>query len=236
MAVHLQEEKTPPLAEFKNNIGKIRRYNLNDWTATTGSGTVDTIAYFLRENLRSGESGLTMTGADRFPVTAVFFQRPTINKYGELYIHTQADYRKSLSPSASDIRIPGIVDFEIVDLVGNDYANDGNYPIDADLQNKTVIGGVLIKIVIRNYFGRTLENLTWCPARFMTANPTCQTSAPFRDTQKMFLVNVRNNILSRGISQRNPNPLDPNTVVPEYRRSADTIYFLKPKAPTGVSR
>ncbi len=236
MAVHLQEDKAPPLLSFNNNLGLIRRYNLNDWTATTGSGAVDTIAFFLRENLRSGETGLTMTGVDRYPVTGIFFQRPTTDKYGELYIHTHQTYAGNFGPSAADIRVPSIVDFEVVDLIGNDYANVGNYSVDNDLQNKTVVSAVLIKVVIRNYFGHTLEQLKWCPERFIAANPDCQSPTPYRDTQKIFLVNIRNNVLSRGISQRGQNPLSPATIVPEYRRSADTIYFFKPRIPIGVSK
>lgn len=236
MAVHLQEETAVPMTEFKDNVGKIRRYNLNDWTASTGSGAVDTIAYFLRENLRSGETGLSMTGPERYPVTGVFFQRPTVNKYGELYITTHPTYAGKFGPTGADIRVPGIVDFEILDLIGNEYTNVGRYSFDNDLEGKNVIGGVLIKVVIRHYFGHTMDQLTWCPERFIAGNPSCKSPTPYRDTQKIFLVNIRNNILSRGISQRNQNPLNPTTIVPEYRRSADTIYFLKPRIPIGVSR
>lgn len=235
MAVNLQVA-APPLTNFDNNVGQIREYNLNTWTATTGPGSIDTIAYFLRENLPSGDHASAITGAQRFPVTAFFFQRPTVDKYGVLYIQTAGDYTTPLTPKLSDFRIPGIVDFEIVDVVSNEFVNFGNYVSDVDLEGRQVVAGVLIKITMRNYFGNSLENLTWCPQRFIATNPTCQSPTPYKDTEKTFLVNIRNNILSRGISQRELNPLSTTQTSPLYRRSADTVYFFKPYIPVGVTR
>jgi prepilin-type N-terminal cleavage/methylation domain-containing protein len=241
MAVNLQEG-TPPLATFQNNVGLIRRYNLNDWTASSGSGNVDTIAFFLRENLRSGNSALTTSGFDRFPTTAIFFQRPTQDRFGVLYIQTAQNYTTPLRAQGEGIRVPGVVDFEIMDLIGNQFVNVGGYAKDNDLNGKFVVGAVLIKVVLRNYFGNKLENLTWCPQRFIAANPGCQSSTPYRDSEKIFLVNVRNNILSRGMSQRGINPLEPHLptvappISPQYRRNVDTVYFLKPSIPIGVQR
>lgn len=241
MAVNIQEG-TPPLTTFQNNVGQIRRYNLNDWTPSTGSGNVDTIAYFLRENLRSGNSALTTSGFDRFPVSAIFFQRPTIDRFGVLYIQTAENYTTPLKAQAAAIRVPGIVDFEIMDLIGNQFVNFGGYSKDNDLNGKTVVGAVLIKVVLRNYFGNKLENLTWCPQRFIAANAACQSPTPYRDSEKIFLVNIRNNILSRGISQRGLNPIEPHAaavaapISPQYRRNVDTVYFFKPSIPIGVQR
>ncbi len=186
--------------------------------------------------MRSDFKTAPSSGIDRFPITGIFFQRPTVDKYGVLYIHTKSDnYTGNLEPDASDIRVPGIVNFEVVDLPGNLFNNFGNYPSDVDLNGQYVVAGALIKIVVRNYFGNKLDDLKWCPPAFLT-DPACQSPTPFKDTEKVFLINLRDNILSRGVSQRGSDPASTSTFAPEYRRSADTVYFLKPSFPMGVSR
>lgn len=240
MALNLQVG-TPPLATFSNNAGQIvESYNLSGWTPTTGNGNVDVIAFFLRENLISGwnYSNPIPDGANRFPTTVIYFQKPTVDKFGVLYIKSDSTGASSLTASKADLRLNNIVDFEVIDVFFVPFENYGSYAEDNDLDNgttkKKMVSSVTFKVTVRNYFGTGSGDLKWCPARFIASHSACDSKVPFKDTEKAFVVKIRNNTLSRGFLQRT-NVADGATGIEPalYERSADTVYFLKPNIPIG---
>ncbi len=250
MALNLTASATPgPLntSNFTSNVGQVGIYNLNSWTATTGPGVVDVIAFFVRENFASGTVGLNPAplGSSRFPITGVFFQQPTVDKYGVLYIDTSTSV---LQPQDSDVKVSHIVDFQISEIFSQVFpATGGMGVIDADLQGKKMVTGITMKIVTRNYFSVSEKApvLTWCPPQFMPSgtSPTaqCEPNIPYKDVEKSFTFTIRNNVMGRSFTQRG---LAPDTtgaadglVAPIYRRPLDSIYFLSPSIPIGqVSR
>jgi prepilin-type N-terminal cleavage/methylation domain-containing protein len=236
MALNLRVANAP-LSSFKDNIGQlVAEYNLNSWKATLSSGDIDVIAYFLRENLPSGwdYSKSAPSGAARFPVTVIYFQKPTINKYGVLYIKSDSSGASSLQASKSDLRLTHVVDFEVLDVFSTSFQNLGNYPEDTDLNGAQMVSSVTFKVTVRNFFGINPGDLKWCPSRFIAANESCKTKVPFKDTEKVFSVKIRNNTLARGFVQKVIAPDNTATVEPAYyQRSADTVYFLKPTIPIG---
>ncbi|MES3038281.1 MAG: prepilin-type N-terminal cleavage/methylation domain-containing protein [Bdellovibrionota bacterium] len=231
-----------------NNRGQIATYNLAAWAPTLGPGAIDVISAFIRENKASdGVTALNALPAEtpadrliRFPISAIFFQRPTLDKYGVLYIDVQATpVAGVITPKDSAEKIPYIVDFEIMEVFSTQFEPVG-YAMDADLSGRFMAMSATIRIVQRNYFGTTFNTVyRWCPPAFMGL-PACATDTPYKDTEKIFTVGIRNNVLGRSKTRRGlaTNVLVPPADVdtppaPYFSRREDGIYFLKSRIPLG---
>jgi hypothetical protein len=237
MAVNVRE--VPDLADmssFTNNEGKIRKMNLDDWTASTGPGEIEPIAFFLQENLISAHTDalaadLIANPDKRFLTSGIFLQRPTVDKYGILYLHSQNDTTAEIMPNRGDMRIGHVVDFEVIELATVAFEDRTNDSEDADLIGDAMVTSALLKVVVRNYLPHDgVEKLTWCPARFMATEPDCATAATYKDYERLFQFQFRNNVLERGFAQKDSSGVK----LPIYRRNADTIYYLKPNLPIGT--
>lgn len=228
---------------FSDNVGKIRRFSMNNFSPASGGG-IETIAFFLRENLSSGHNAAQVAAMNanaglRYPMTGIFIQKPIPNKYGVIYIKSKSDFSGPFKPDGDSLKIQRVVDFEVMEMASLRYSNRTNDPIDNDLENKQMVSSILLKVVFRHYLPNAgTRQQTWCPPRFMNL-PECRTELPYVDTEKTFQVSLRNNILERTMTQK-IDPTDPTNVnswaatrLPEFRRSFDTIYFLKTSIPIG---
>ncbi len=246
MALNLTEVPGPLNGDnFDSNIGKIAKYNMANWVSSTGPGQIDVVAYFIRENFLSSTT-LPAAATDRFPITTIFFQRPTVDKFGVLYINT-AKSGPNLSPTDGDIKVSQIVDFQVSEIYSQLFG-PSSYLADNDLlfpARKKMVTGVTMKIVTRNYFNGTGQSpvMAWCPQAFMpgglTPNVACKTNLPYKDTEKLFTFTLRNNVIGRSLTQRGTAA---NTGMPDglmgpiFRRPFEATYFLSPALPPGAIR
>lgn len=225
------------ITTFDYNLGTLRdQYDLSSWTQSSGSGSLDTLAVFLRDMLPSGHNSalaiqMNTTGINqRFLATALFFQRPTTDRFGVLYIHESTSRATPLAPTYRDTRIERIVDFKILATTKvkfQSFMNDGN--TEDGLIDQEMLSSVTLQITQRYYFNKTagLQPERWCPPLQMISTPSCQTNAPYNDLTRLYHFNLRNNVLGYSVSQKDGN-------TPLYRRVFDQIYFLKPTLPGGM--
>jgi hypothetical protein len=247
MALNIVEINQPVNGKpFDGNIGMIARYDLLNWTNSTGPGAIDVVSFFIRENFLS-TSTLPASIYDRFPITTIFFQRPTVNKFGVLYINTSKNV-PSIAPTDSDFKVSHIVNFEITEVYSQIYnrvsSGIDTYSIDNDLVGKKMVTGVSIKIVTRNYFNGSGQGLSlaWCPQDFMpggkTPNAACKINLPYKDTEKNFTFTLRNNVTGRSLTQRgkagNTTGAPNGLMAPIFRRPLEATYFLSPALPIGA--
>ena len=241
MAVNLT--KSPPLVtstfDFNSSEGKIAEYKLTDvWQLPVNrgdSGEIDTIAYFLRDNLYSNypPAPTKPAAAVRFLPTGIFFQRPTIQKYGVLYVNLPRSTDTQMIPSTADYFFEGLVDFEVTNVTAFPFQKTG-----AGASTKNMVFSVTF-VVTQRHFLPSVHNqpLIWCPPHRMNF-AQCAGSRPYFDMTKTFTVKIRNNVIAESSTQRKRGPIDPltgkQTYVPLEERVFGNIYFLRPSYPPGV--
>lgn len=213
------------------NLGQV----LEDFDAavgfnpTTGPGVLELVGFFLRENAKKTGESLN----ERFLGTALYMQKPTVDRYGVLYLTSRKRSEgPAIAPSLSDLRATHLVDFKFTAL-GEVFNNpDPDFiTSDGDLTGKRLVSSVIIRLVTREYLLSTgVGKRTWCPPIEMN-RPQCRTNLPYRDTEHAFSISLRNNILGRSNSKRVADNLSGNWEVPEYRRFLDSVYFLRPSFP-----
>lgn len=224
--------------DFSSNVGLISEYNIDDWTASD-SNKIDAVSFFLRDAMNSGLDQISTTTLNanldrRYLSSAIFFQRPTPTTYGVLYLHSSSNSAEVLKPSLADVRIGNVVDFQILNIGKVQFFNKTNELIDNILDGKWMASAVTVKIVVRHY----LPNLNnqakkWCPPQFIN-DADCVSNVSFKDIEKVFFFNLRNNILERGYTIKQITATGATTTnLPVYRRGADSIYFLKTNFPIG---
>lgn len=226
---------TTPISNFNNNLGQaLANYSLTGWTPSTGSGNIDTLAVFLKEQLPSGHTSalatqLNTTGIDqRYLASALFFQRPTLDRYGVLYIHSNSSRTTNLAPSYRDTRIERLVDLQIIGATSSPFQSFLNNGDTQDgLVGQNMLTSYTIQLTQRYYFNKSahLQPERWCPPSQSSVS-VCQTDAPYNDLTRIFHFNLRNNVLGFSISQKEGG-------TPLYRRLFDHLYFLKINLPVG---
>lgn len=169
--------------------GVIRTFTNEGTTIAGTEGRTYTIAVFNRETTSSGLSG----GAGTFPVstfrpTGIFYQKPTANTAGALYIDLGGRATANLvQPDATTTVIHRLVEFQVTEV----RLGPGNEAISAR-----------IRMVLR-YFNNA-ENVpagAWCPAADIGVVAGCVNNANFRDLVTQFQVIMGNNDLtSQGIN------------------------------------
>lgn len=245
-ALQLTDNSPNPISPtMSNHIGQIAEYNLNSWTPSNGAGAIVPLAFFRYEGLKSGTAQNAMAFAQRFPIIGIFFQAPTTNKYGVLYIakrFVDEAANTRLFAEDGDEKMGQIVDLKITAINSEPFQGFGLDSYDNDLLGRQMVSSLTISITTRAYtFGSTDSTVetTWCPPQFMpngaNANAACQTSQTYRDTTKTVAIKVRNNTLGRSLSQRMFLPYwtaetthQHSKVVGPYRRPFETTYFLSP--------
>lgn len=225
---------------FDNNNGLLlKQYNLSSWTLSNGSGNIDCLGVFLRDLLPSGHTTalanqLNAPGGQRFIPAALFFQRPTTDRFGVLYLHESTSRTTPLTPSYQDTRIERIVDFQIISTTSTIFSSSMNDGKTEDGQiGKEMLTSITLQMTQRYYFNKShhLQPERWCPPSQMSS-AACQTNAPYNDITRLFHFNLRNNVLGYSVSQKTEDPTTSST--PLYRRVFDQIYFLKATLPEGI--
>jgi hypothetical protein len=219
-------------AAFDGTYGAIREYSLAGWTPTTGSGPIDVIAFFLRETLssRNGDRDSRPPAVDRFKPTGIFFQRPTVNRFGVLYLSVNLEAGEDIQPRAKDLRFEGLVDFVVRDVKFDTYTDASTPPV-----TRKMIHSIVFDATQRHYMPTTAPSaMVWCPPAFMTL-PACATgNRAYRDVTKTFALKIRNNVIGQSLLQKvaGPPPASgaPN-YQPRFRRTYENIYFLRPSYP-----
>jgi hypothetical protein len=234
MAVNLSQAAGPinnnTLFNSPNGAGEIVRYNLANWTPSNGSGTIDTLAYFLRENLYSlYNAPLKPLTKVRFLPTGLFFQRPTVNKYGILYVNIPPSSAVQIIPSTEDYFFESLVDLQITDI--------HTFPYERGGITRNMIFSVTF-VATQRHFLPTASNLPlkWCPPANMKNTPECAGSRPYFDLSKSFTIKIRNNVIGESKSQKAIGPTVGALVTypPVENRVFGNIYFLRPSYPPGA--
>lgn len=161
--------------------GRMRLFNSLD---PAPSGSLSTIAYFIKESQKS-ESTLNFSD---YSAVGIFFQRPNINQSGAIYIDVQnVNGNADLKPRQSKLFFDGIVEFQVLNIYG---------PSNGAIVNGDPISGVDIRIVTRTFSGSdaNVQSWRWCPESQIAANPNCRVPA-YIDHERTFHINLRNNDL-----------------------------------------
>jgi len=211
------------LAAFPTTFGSIREYSLADWAPGNGDGQTDTIAFFLRDTLSSRDE--TRPAANvRFQRTGIFFQRPTVDRYGVLYLTVNVEPAdNAIRPQLNDLYFENLVDFNVRGM--------GFTPDDA---GREMVYSVLIDVTQRSYLpGVAPDAKAWCPPNFINTPACVHGNQAYRDVTKTFAVKIRNNVLGSSVLQKVRGVdigLAPQ-YVPRPRRTYENIYFLRPFYP-----
>lgn len=239
-----------PGVDLNNRSGSGTRENIGwvrgdyDFAATfnpaTAAANIDTIGFFLRDNLQSDYTGAPPAPADRYLPTAIYFQRPTPRTFGVLYIdlgQSQAGGTVALSPTRDDLWFGSIVDFKAVEAESIPFDVD-NPDADQTTVGRRRLSSVSFKVTVREYLpkGNDARGYTWCPPTYMTM-AQCQTTTPYRDVERVIRVIFRNNIIGLSSAQMQVTSETPTSLRnlrrPMNRRPFDLVYFLKPSYPSG---
>lgn len=224
------------------NIGWVRGdYDFaSTFNPATATASVDTIGFFLRDNLQSDYTGAVPAPAARYYPTGIYFQRPTARTYGILYIdlgQSQAGGTVTVSPTRDDLWFGSIVDFKAIEAEAIPF--DVNNPdIDQNTSARRRLSSVTFKVTVREYLpkGNDARAYTWCPPTSMTT-PQCLTTSPYRDVERVIRIVFRNNIIGFSTAQMQLTGETPtalrNIRRPMNRRPFDLVYFLKPSYPSG---
>lgn len=245
MAVNLTAvTNIPPTANINSSFGAIDAdFNMNNWVPQTGNGSVTTIAYFLRDTLSSRDALQRPMNVDRFVPTGLFFQRPSIDKYGALYISTENKGAIQISPQqiSPDQIFGSIVDFKVLDI--------SYHPLQFRSANLGIPSGpiyqmvssVTFEVTQRHYLPQVPpQNKSWCPPQFMSHPKCVHGQRSYRDVSKTLTVKIKNNLLTESLNQRvSFQPLVPQPggfplFVPRIERTYDNVYFLRPSYPQGA--
>lgn len=239
-----------PGLDLNNRSGSGAQYSNTGWVrgdynfaatfdpATATSG-VDTIGFFLRENLASDYTGTAPGPQSRFMPTGIYFQRPTSKTYGILYIdlgQPQTSGTVSISPTRDDLWFGSIVDFQTAEPESVPF-DIMNPDLTLNPSGRLRLSSVSIKLTVREYLpkGNDQRDYTWCPPTSMS-KPQCKTTAVYRDVERVIRVVFRNNIIGFSSAQMvisgetppiNARPLRRAL----YRHPYDLVYFLKPTYP-----
>ncbi len=201
--------------------GQLIDFNLNAWAPTTGDGAIVSVFSGYIDTLKSDYKSPLPSRFDRFLPMAVFFQRPTVNRYGVLYVTIGASKSTTLLPKDAAFVFTQIVDFKISNI--NSRNSSLNRVSKFDLQ------------VTRRSFNvnTSNRNFKWCPPAKMRL-PQCADTVAYRDNVEFTTVNLRNNVIEKNSSQQKIYKAGFSTQ-PSYqgspKRYVDGVYFLDATQP-----
>lgn len=163
---------------------------LENYDGTNGfTGTIDTVAGFLREFGRM---------ESRIRPSAIFYNRPSPTSSGVIFL-IRGTAGAAMTPTYRQIYIDRVVEFSL-----------NNFTV---VRNNR-LSSADVRITIRKFQRNAPIQWRWCPPA-NGADPSCQTTIPFRDITRTMKVSFRNNDLW---------PLDPANQSGIF----GNIYFFQP--------
>lgn len=205
--------------QFSKDAGYVREFDLTDWDSTiSGSGEIIPVFTGYVDQLKSSEfpTANEIVPSIRFLPITVFFQKPTVDKYGVIYMALGNSKSKTLQPSDAQFLIDQIVDFKIKD-------------IEIPYKNTKRVSRFTMEFTRRNFKKVTENEYIWCPPQFMSKS-VCSKIRSYFDTSEFININLRNNKLRDSTTQKK---LVANTATPKYvgipERYQTGVYFLRPK-------
>lgn len=222
MAVNLENIGAVITPSAKLTKGQLINFNLVSWTPTNGDGQIVPVFSGFIDSLKSNYPTLP-SRFNRFLPMVVFFQRPTVDKYGVIYITIGDAGTTSLLPRDADFTFRQIVDFKIKNI---------------DKKNSSVNRVTKFDIEItRRSFKQTTNRFDykWCPPKEM-ARPECESTSAFTDSIEYTTVTLRNNVLEDHSQQQKVYKAT-NAGKPTYvgipKRLVSGVYFLDSVQPAG---
>ena len=168
------------------------------------------------DQLKSNATGISaaLVPSNRFLPFSLFFQRPTVDKYGVIYLSIGAPGSLSVSAAQATFQLDQIVDFSLRDI---------------KFVNSTLrVSQFTIELIRRSYKSVSDNRFIWCPPAFMGA-AVCANHAPFFETTEFINVNLRNNVLQKSSSQKQNIA---GSIPPRYEgvpeRLQTGLYYLSP--------
>jgi hypothetical protein len=180
-AVQLDHQGAASLNTWSSPVGQGRLRTFSGTSIASGmAGTVHTIAVFNREARASDDDNNPSGVSSSFLTTGVFYQMPTADTSGVLYLET-VNPGLTVAPSSGGVKLDRIVEFEVTD------------PIKA--ANDEVLSA-RFRIVFRHFLSENYTSQgTWCPtADIASGTAGCNPSA-YRDIVTNIQVNMRNNLM-----------------------------------------
>ncbi len=195
--------------------GQLINFNQANWTPTNGDGQIVPVFSGFIDSLKSNYSTLP-SRFNRFLPMAVFFQRPTVDKYGVIYITVGDAGTTRLLPRDADFIFRQIVDFKIKNI---------------DKKNSSInrVSKFDFEITRRSFKQTTNRfDYRWCPPQEM-ARPECESAPAFTDSTEYTTITLRNNVLEHH-SQQQKMYKATNAGKPSYvgipKRLVSGVYFL----------
>jgi prepilin-type N-terminal cleavage/methylation domain-containing protein len=164
------------------NSGGTSRGKFRTFSATSGiSGALETIAIFVRET--------GVNSAATVP-SAIFFQRPTADLPGVLYI--SHGNKLPLQPDPGDAYYDNLVEFETTPNATTTTVTDPDGTV------HQLLVAAEFRTVFRYFLTNPGPTGNWCPvADIASSKPGCTAGAPFKDIESKFSVILRNNVYQR---------------------------------------
>ncbi len=203
-------------AAASNLKGYIRPFDLSVWAPVAGSGQTISLMTGFIDQLKSNSTALpaAIIPANRFLPFSLFFQKPTIDKYGVIYLTIGSSTALAVSAAQAQFQLDQIVDFSLKDI---------------KFVNSTQrVSQFAIEFTRRSYKSVTDTRFKWCPPAFINA-VGCEDPAPYFETTEFINVNLRNNVLDLSSNQKQNIA---GSIPPQYEgvpeRIQTGVYYLSP--------
>ncbi len=216
LAVNLVSDSASVATNLKISKGQIIPFDLSSWTATTGDGAFTVVFSSFIETLKSNYTAPAPQKFQRFMPLTIFFQKPTVDKFGVIYITQGTDTDSKLTPDMAVFRFEQIVDFKIKNIITPNSVNLHVSKFD-------------LEITRRSYKAFSGAKYVWCPpVQMLLAD--CQGGAPYTDITEFTTVTLKNNVLEDKSQQQKILKLgsSPPNYIGIPRRSVTGVYFLDP--------
>jgi type II secretory pathway pseudopilin PulG len=214
--------------------GALRSFDSDAHWATAAQTTYP-LAIFYRDEARSPVGGNATGLKSKFVRTGLYFQKPTYQKWGALYLDL-ADVGGGPVDPRKGIIFEGLIRVQIKGPTVRTFnpfgtANPGAYDPPGPVSPKPVTSFDL-EMTFRKYIAsQTNEPLVFCPSSWININTQCMTKTPYHDIVRTLRIVVRNNVLS--ISPTAPIT-GPPVGVQFGSRIYDRIHFFKPTFTKGL--
>jgi hypothetical protein len=192
-----------------SGLGQLLSNFNGDSISGGNAGKIYTIAIFNRENATSA------TGVSQSAIlpTALFYQTPTLNKSGALYLNLGNSPSSSglvaLNPDASSFLIDRVVSFKVVSV--------------QTAPSSQQVTSAQFEITVRYFLGTTNPGSgAWCPPNDIGAVTGCDASLAHKDITTNFQVGLVNNKFNSD-----------GTSIPQ-QDSLGRIYLFKMLSPMGL--
>ncbi len=216
LAVNLERNLGPILPSVRLTKGQLISFD-PVWNPSNGDGQISVVFSGFIDSLKSNYQVLPSSRFERFLPMVVFFQRPTVDKYGVIYITIGEPGSTSLTPREADFIFRQIVDFKIKNIDSSSAANNNR------------VSKFDLEITRRSYKQTTNNfNYKWCPPDKMNLTE-CRTAPAYTDSTEYTTIVLRNNVLARS-SQKQKIYKPTGGGTPAYvgipKRLVSGVYFL----------